>query len=332
MQATMQDAPLTLTALFRHGATVYPDSLVVTATAEGSRSATYAEVANRAARLAAALHRLGVGATTGSRRSSGTTRSTSRPTSPSPRWARCCTPSTSGSSPSRSSTSPTTPRTGWSSSTAPWSPVLARMLPELKTVEHVLVVGDGRPRAARPRAGVTVHGYEDLLAARVRRVRLAGRPGRAVGGGDVLHERDDGQPEGRRLQPPLHLPALDGRVHRERRSRSARRDRVLPIVPMFHANAWGLPYAAWMSGADLLMPDRFLQAEPLCRFMTAERPTMSGAVPTVWNDVLAVRAIAENVDLSFFRLVACGGSAVPRALMQAFQERLRRRRSCRPGG
>ncbi|WP_159298295.1 AMP-binding protein, partial [Raoultella terrigena] len=63
-------------------------------------------------------------------------------------------------------------------------------------------------------------------------------------------------------------------------------DRVLPIVPMFHANAWGLAYAAIMSGASLCMPDRWLQAEPLVRFMQESRPTISGAVPTVWNDVL----------------------------------------------
>ena len=61
-------------------------------------------------------------------------------------------------------------------------------------------------------------------------------------------------------------------------------DRVLPIVPMFHANAWGLAYAAMMTGASLVMPDRWLQAEPLCRFMNESKPTLSGAVPTVWND------------------------------------------------
>ena len=64
-------------------------------------------------------------------------------------------------------------------------------------------------------------------------------------------------------------------------------DRVLPIVPMFHANAWGLAYAALMTGASLCMPDRWLQAEPLVRFIQASRPTVSGAVPTVWNDVLS---------------------------------------------
>jgi fatty-acyl-CoA synthase len=89
---------------------------------------------------------------------------------------------------------------------------------------------------------------------------------------------------------------------------------------MFHANAWGLPYAGWMTGADFLMPGRFLQAEPLCRMIAAERPTFSGAVPTIWNDILRY---AENreVDLSSLRLVMCGGSAVPRVLMERLQER-----------
>ncbi len=56
-------------------------------------------------------------------------------------------------------------------------------------------------------------------------------------------------------------------------------DRVLPVVPMFHANAWGLPYAAVLAGASLIMPDRFLQPEPLVRLIEAERPTLAGAVP-----------------------------------------------------
>ena len=63
-------------------------------------------------------------------------------------------------------------------------------------------------------------------------------------------------------------------------------DRVLPVVPMFHANAWGLPYAAMLSGASLIMPDRFLQPAPLVRLIEAERPTIAGAVPTIWNGLL----------------------------------------------
>jgi fatty-acyl-CoA synthase len=89
---------------------------------------------------------------------------------------------------------------------------------------------------------------------------------------------------------------------------------------MFHANAWGLPYAGWMSGSDFIMPARFLQAEPLCRLIAAERPTFSGAVPTIWNDILRY-AETHEVDFSSLRMIVCGGSAVPRSLMEKFQQR-----------
>ncbi|MGI9157686.1 MAG: long-chain-fatty-acid--CoA ligase, partial [Marmoricola sp.] len=98
-------------------------------------------------------------------------------------------------------------------------------------------------------------------------------------------------------------------------------DRVLPIVPMFHANAWGLAYAALMSGASLCMPDRWLQAEPLVRFIRETRPTVSGAVPTVWNDVLGYLDQHDDVKLDSLRLILCGGSAVPVSLQKALQER-----------
>jgi fatty-acyl-CoA synthase len=95
-------------------------------------------------------------------------------------------------------------------------------------------------------------------------------------------------------------------------------DRVLPIVPMFHANAWGLPYAAWYAGASFVMPDRFLQAEPLAKLIESERPTVAGAVPTIWSD-LHRYSQEHPVDMSSFRLVVCGGSAVPRSLMERFE-------------
>jgi fatty-acyl-CoA synthase len=99
------------------------------------------------------------------------------------------------------------------------------------------------------------------------------------------------------------------------------RDRVLPVVPMFHANAWGLPYASVISGADLIMPDRFLQPEPLVKLIESERPTVAGAVPTIWNGLLQ-HIRAHGGDISSLRLVACGGSAVPHALMEAFEKEL----------
>ncbi len=100
----------------------------------------------------------------------------------------------------------------------------------------------------------------------------------------------------------------------------SRRDRVLVVVPMFHVNAWGLPFAAALCGADLLMPDRFMQAEPLARAIERERPTVMACVPTIFADMLRY-ADANEVDLSSLSNAVCGGSAVPRQLMKDFQER-----------
>ena len=90
----------------------------------------------------------------------------------------------------------------------------------------------------------------------------------------------------------------------------------MPVVPMFHANAWGTPYAAWMIGADLVFPQQYLQAAPISRIITETRPTLTGAVPTVLNDVLNN---AADADLSSLRLVMCGGSAVPRSLIDGYR-------------
>jgi fatty-acyl-CoA synthase len=100
----------------------------------------------------------------------------------------------------------------------------------------------------------------------------------------------------------------------------SRREKALVIVPMFHANAWGLPHAAALCGADLVMPDRFMGAEPLAKAIEAERPTVMGCVPTIFADLLRY-ADSHEVDLSSLTNAVCGGSAVPRKLMKDFQER-----------
>jgi fatty-acyl-CoA synthase len=97
-------------------------------------------------------------------------------------------------------------------------------------------------------------------------------------------------------------------------------DRALPIVPLFHANAWGFPYACTMMGASLVMPSRFVTAERLAAAIADERVTIAGAVPTVWLDLLT-HVDAHPTDLSSLRTVVCGGSAVPESLMRAFEER-----------
>jgi fatty-acyl-CoA synthase len=100
----------------------------------------------------------------------------------------------------------------------------------------------------------------------------------------------------------------------------SRSERALVVVPMFHANAWGIPHAAALCGADLVLPDRFLQAEPLARAIERERPTVVGCVPTIFADLLRY-ADAHEVDLSSLSNSVCGGSAVPRQLMKDFEER-----------
>jgi len=92
-------------------------------------------------------------------------------------------------------------------------------------------------------------------------------------------------------------------------------DTVLPIVPMFHANAWGLPYAAGMAGAKFVFPDRFMgDAEAMIQLAIDERATLLGGVPTIWVGVTQKLAGRRLPDV---RMVMSGGSAIPRALMQS---------------
>jgi len=95
-------------------------------------------------------------------------------------------------------------------------------------------------------------------------------------------------------------------------------DRILAIAPMFHANGWGLAYAALLSGADLILPDRVMEPRRLVSLIEEERPTVSSGVVTVWTKIMEV-ARESGADLSSLRLVQCGGSAVPSALMEYFQ-------------
>ncbi len=101
------------------------------------------------------------------------------------------------------------------------------------------------------------------------------------------------------------------------------RDVLLPIVPQFHVNAWGTPYAALLTGASLALPGRFMADPPsLATLVAEEGVTVSAAVPTVWFAVLqAIRAGAvDPAKLSSLQRIVCGGSAVPEALLRGFDE------------
>ncbi len=199
-------------------------------------------------------------------------------------------------------------------------PLLAKVLPEMSTVRHVVVVGGGDPGPLAAAGGdrVAVHAWDDLLRDRPRRYdwpQVDERDAAAL----CYTSGTTGNPKGVAYSHrSIWLHSMQ--ICMAEAFGLSPTTRELAIVPMFHAMAWGLPYAAFMSGASLIMPDRFLQGAPLAAMIEKERPTLAGAVPTIWTDVLA-HLDTNSVDTSSLREVIVGGSACPPALMHAFSER-----------
>ena len=97
------------------------------------------------------------------------------------------------------------------------------------------------------------------------------------------------------------------------------RDVILPVVPMFHVNAWGLPYVACMVGAKLVFPGAGLDGKSLYELFESEKVTLSAGVPTVWQGLLAYTD-ANKLKFSTMNRTVIGGSACPPAMMRAFKE------------
>jgi len=98
-------------------------------------------------------------------------------------------------------------------------------------------------------------------------------------------------------------------------------DVVLPVVPQFHAMAWGLPYACAASGADIVMPGPHLRPQPLADLIAGERVTIAAGVPTIWNGLY--HELKQNPrDISCVRALVVGGSAMPRSLIEAYEHEL----------
>ncbi len=99
-------------------------------------------------------------------------------------------------------------------------------------------------------------------------------------------------------------------------------DCVLPVVPMFHANAWGLPYSAALTGAKQVFPGPHLDPENLLELFESERVTLTAGVPTIWFGILQVLDEDPNAyDLSALRAMLVGGAAAPKSMIQGFDER-----------
>jgi fatty-acyl-CoA synthase len=316
MLSTMQDEPLSLGRLLQYAAEKHSGSRVLTWTGSEIRTRTFAELGQRAAQVAGALQVLGVG--------------------PSDRVATFM-----WNNAEHLEVYTAVPAMGavlhalnirlfpeqitYIANHAEDQVVvvdgslvdtLAPLLPQMRTVRHVIVVnGD---TSAIQAAGVAVHDYETLLAAQPASYDypLVDENSAAA---MCYTSGTTGDPKGVVYSHrSLYLHA--GYITTPAAMGLSTADTCLAIVPMFHVNSWSLPYAALMSGASLLLPDRHLQAKPLLAMMKLARPTRASAVPTIWSGMLS-RLEEHPQDISHLREAVVGGAAVPPAMMRAFEEK-----------
>ncbi|HEX4961018.1 MAG TPA: long-chain fatty acid--CoA ligase [Thermoanaerobaculia bacterium] len=314
MLSTMMDFPLTIQHLFRHGRRIYGKSEVVTWTGAEPRRVSYAQLAERAERLAAALKRLGV--------REGDRVGTLQWNNQEHFEAYLAVPCMGAVLhtlnlrlfPDQLAYIVNHGEDKVLIVDSSLIPLLVRVKDHLKTVEHFIVAGEGDASAL----GDGALRYEELIAAEA--------PGFAW---PTLDERaaaamcyttgTTGDPKGVVYSHRSIFLHSFGVGHAAAVPLTEK-DRVLPIVPMFHAMSWGLPYVGWSCGTGFVMPGPFLQAEPLAQMIAAEKVTYAAAVPTIWNDLL--RFMDQNpTDLSSLTMITCGGAAVPRALIERFQEK-----------
>jgi fatty-acyl-CoA synthase len=319
MKSTMMATPLQVSRLLEHGRTVHGSALVTTWTADGPRRTSFAEIGSQAARLAHALRDdLGI---TGDERVA-----TLMWNNAEHMVAYLAVPSMGAvlhtlnlrlfaeqlvyivnHAEDRVVIVDTT-----------LIPLLTGVLPQLSTVAHVVVVGDGdlAPLAQAGSGRVQVHRWDDLLRDKPDRYDWP-----------VLDENDaaalcytsgtTGNPKGVAYSHrSIYLHSMH--VVAPEAFGLGPAQTALVVVPMFHAMAWGLPYASFLAGSSLLMPDRFLQAAPLRSMIVAERPSRAGAVPTIWTDLLA-HLETHPADISSMESVIVGGAACPPALMRAYE-------------
>jgi fatty-acyl-CoA synthase len=317
MRSTMQDFPLTVTTILRHATEVNGHRTVTTALGGGRyRTITYRELGDQVGRLANVLRGLGV---------TGDQRVATFMWNNAEHLAVYLAAPAIGAVLHTLNIRLSAEQIAFIANEAEDSVIvadlsltaqLAPVLPMLETVHTVIAVGEGdiAPLAA---SGKAVLRYEDVVAESSPEFdwpHLDENDAAAM----CYTSGTTGNPKGvvySHRSSYLHSTM----VCSANGMGLGFDDSAMPIVPMFHANAWGLPYAALMAGADLVLPDRFMDAGSLIDLIESLRPTVSCAVPTIWNDV--IHCLAENPgrDISSLRLVTCGGSAVPLSMMQTFE-------------
>jgi fatty-acyl-CoA synthase len=318
MYSTMHNSPLTITAILRHASGVHGARKVFTATGGGYRECTYAELGLRTAQLANALRRIGV---------SGDQRVATFMWNNAEHLAAYTAVPAMGAVLHTLNIRLFPEQIVYVANEAEdqvvlvdvsLAELLAPILGELQTVHTVIAVGDGDISPLQE-SGKTVLRYADVVDGEATEFdwpEVDENSAAAM----CYTSGTTGNPKGvvySHRSTYLHTMA----ICTSNGIGIGSSDSVLPIVPMFHANAWGLPFGALMAGADLVLPDRHLDAKSLVDMIETLRPTVAGAVPTIWNDVMHYLEKNPGHDVSSLRIVPCGGSAVPVSLMRTFQER-----------
>jgi fatty-acyl-CoA synthase len=314
MQSTMQDAPLLIRGIIKHGESIYANKKIFTVTPDGVQEVTFREVARRAEQLAAALTRLGV-------------RGDDRVASF--MWNNQTHVEAYIAVPCMGAILHTLNIRLFPEQLAyvinhaqdkviivdsSLVPLLAKVRDQIPTVEHIIVNGPDTSGLL----GETID-YETFLSAE--------EPGFVW---PELDERSaaiicytsgtTGEPKGVAYSHrSIWLHSMASTTTNS--IGISERDRVLLIVPMFHVNAWGTVYTAFFCGAELIMPQMFLQGEPIIKMIAELRPTYSLGVPTIWNDVLRAAEDNDQVDFSSLRGLLAGGSAVPRVMIETFRDK-----------
>ncbi|MBE9374867.1 long-chain fatty acid--CoA ligase [Saccharopolyspora sp. HNM0983] len=317
MLSTMQDGALSIARILRQGSGPHGSAEIVTWTGAEPRRTTYAQIGRRAAQLAHALRGLGI---TGDDRV-GTFM-----------WNNAEHVEAYYAVPSMGAVLHTLNIRLFPEQLvymadhaqdrvilvdATLLPLFGKILPQLREVRHVIVVG-GDASAIEAPAGVEVHDYEQLLAGQPEEFAWPDVDERSAAA-MCYTSGTTGNPKGvvyshRSIYlHSMQVCMTDGMA-------LGQTDRALAVVPMFHVLSWGLPYAAPMVGASIIMPERFLQPEPLVRMIVSEQATMAAAVPTIWQGVLQ-QLEAQPEDISSLREVVVGGSACPPSLMRDFEEK-----------
>jgi fatty-acyl-CoA synthase len=316
--STMQDVPLLISRILTHGSTIHGDSQVITWTGEaGPQCRSFAEIGVRSAQLAHALRDdLGV---VGDDRVATLMWNNSEHVE-----AYFAIPSMGAVLHTLNLRLPPE-QLAWIVNHAADKviiangsllPLLAPLLPHLKTVEHVVISGPG-DRSSLAGSHAQVHEYEDLIAGKPTAYdwpELDERTGASM----CYTSGTTGDPKGVVFSHrSVYLHSLQ--VNMAQSMGLTDEDTSLVVVPQFHVNAWGLPHATFMTGVNMLMPDRFLQPAPLAEMIEKERPTHAAAVPTIWQGLL-LELTANPRDVSSLTQVTIGGSACPPALMAAFDK------------